>query len=205
MARTGRPRAFDRDEAVTGAMHLFWRDGYEGASLDALRRAMGGLSSASFYAAFGSKAALYRESLALYLARHGGVVGALRDTAWTPRDRLERALLASVTVQTEAGHPKGCMVTLSATIGPDASAELQALTAGHRDETRRAIGDCIRAGIDGGALDRATDASSLVSLYDALLLGASIQARDGVPASVIWTGAKAAMAAWDACATPHSP
>ena len=34
MPRTGRPRLFDRDEALTGAMHLFWHHGFEGASLE---------------------------------------------------------------------------------------------------------------------------------------------------------------------------
>ena len=58
-------------------MHLFWEHGYEGASLLTLREAMGDISSASFYAAFGSKEALYRETLARYLAVHGGIVGAL--------------------------------------------------------------------------------------------------------------------------------
>ena len=77
MARTGRPRGFDRDEAITQAMHLFWEHGYEGASLAVLRHAMGDISSASFYAAFGSKEALYRETLERYLDKHGGIIGAV--------------------------------------------------------------------------------------------------------------------------------
>ncbi len=81
MARTGRPRSFDRDPALASALGLFWRHGYEVASLEGLRRAMGGLSSASFYAAFGSKELFYHEALGLYLHTHGLAVALLSDLA----------------------------------------------------------------------------------------------------------------------------
>src|SRR5437016_4416200 len=55
MSRTGRPREFDRDEALQRAMELFWAQGYEGATLADLQKAMGGITAPSFYAAFGSK------------------------------------------------------------------------------------------------------------------------------------------------------
>ena len=117
MARTGRPREFDRDEAVAAAMEMFWKHGFEGASIERLRDAMGGLSSASFYAAFASKEALYREVLARYLGTHGRVLESLRDARLTPRERIEQALRRSARMQTDASHPSGCMITLSATIG----------------------------------------------------------------------------------------
>jgi AcrR family transcriptional regulator len=55
MATRGRPRTFDRDDALRRAMTVFWARGYEGATLDELKEAMGGITSPSFYAAFGSK------------------------------------------------------------------------------------------------------------------------------------------------------
>lgn len=196
MARSGRPRGFDRDAALDSAMHLFWEHGYEGASLSVLREAMGDISSASFYAAFGSKEALYRETLARYLARHGGVVAALDDERIPPRERLERALMASVAVQTDIAHPTGCMITLSAMISSEAGASVLALTRSERDATRQALHRCIAAGVRAGDLDPAVDVAGLVALYDGLLLGISIQARDGVSPDAIRAGVKHAMAAW---------
>lgn len=197
MARTGRPRSFDRDAAVERAMHLFWEHGYEGTSLLVLRGAMGGISAASFYAAFESKETLYRECLARYMSRHGGLIAALRDTSLPPRIRLERALLGSVAVQTDAGHPSGCMITLSATISSDAGAGMRALTASERTVTREALSVCIVDGIAAGDLARSTNVAGLAALYDALLLGISIQARDAVSVETINAAVACAMAAWD--------
>ncbi|BCA61389.1 TetR family transcriptional regulator [Sphingomonas sp. HMP9] len=177
-------------------MHLFWEHGYEGASLLTLRHAMGGISSASFYAAFGSKEALYRETLMRYLGRHGSIIDALDDERLPPRARLEQALMGSVAMQTDLAHPKGCMVTLSATISSEACASTRLLTRTERDATRQALKRCITAGVSAGNLAPTIDVAGLVALYDGLVLGISIQARDGVPADSIRAGIKHAMAAW---------
>jgi len=204
MAAAGRPRSFDRDAAVDSAMRLFWEHGYEAASLEELRRAMGGgkgISSASFYAAFTSKEALYREALSRYLDVHGGMVGMLRDPRWPPRQRLERALRACVAVQTDAAHPLGCMLALSATVGPASGAGVLSLTAAGRGVTREALRDCLQAGVDTGDLAADTDLEGLTALYDGFLLGVAIQARDGVPRTAIDAGLTCALAAWDANAS----
>ena len=61
MAKRGRPAGFDRAEALHHAMELVWARGYEGATLGDLQAAMGGISPPSFYHAFGSKEALFKE------------------------------------------------------------------------------------------------------------------------------------------------
>jgi AcrR family transcriptional regulator len=59
--RTGRPRSFCVDQAADRAMTVFWKKGYEGASLSDLTTAMG-INAPSLYAAFGSKEGLFRAS-----------------------------------------------------------------------------------------------------------------------------------------------
>lgn len=200
MATAGRPRSFDRDAAVNSAMLLFWERGYDRASLDELRRTMGGdkgLSSASFYAAFESKEALYREALSRYLALHGGMVGILRDVRLAPRERLERALRASVAVQGDASHPLGCMLTLSAPISPESGGGAQSVAAAGRGVTRAALRECLQAGLAQGELAAQADLEGLTALYDGFLLGVSIQVRDGVPLAAIEAAITCALAAWD--------
>ena len=64
MAR-GRPRQFDEDEALTGAMLLFWEKGLSATSLDDLAIVMN-MNRPSIYNAFGNKDAIYRKSLARF-------------------------------------------------------------------------------------------------------------------------------------------
>ena len=61
----GRPREFDVEEALSAALKVFWRKGYEGASLTDLTEAMG-ITRPSLYCAFGNKEALFKKALDLY-------------------------------------------------------------------------------------------------------------------------------------------
>ncbi len=80
----GRPRGFDRQEALEQATRLFWVKGYEATSIADLTQAMG-IGSPSLYAAFGSKEALYAESLQHYAETNEHLVWAAFHSADTAR------------------------------------------------------------------------------------------------------------------------
>ena len=197
MPRTGRPRGFDKEAALDAAMRLFWRQGYESTSLDQLKRAMGDLSAASFYGAFGSKESLYREVLARYLATHGQVVSALYDEALTPRGALEQVLRRSARLQTDAAFPGGCMIVMSAANASPANTHLQALVAAERKRTRDAIHACVGRAMRSGELQPGTDAEGLATLCEGLLVGMSIQARDGVSSGALDAAISTVLSLWD--------
>ena len=197
MPRTGRPREFNRNDALDAAMQLFWRQGYESTSLTQLKQVMGDLSAASFYGAFGSKEGLYREALALYLDTHGQVIAPLQDETLKSRDALERTLRRSARMQTDAGLPKGCMLVLSTTNTSPENGHLQALVTIERQRTREAIRDCIDRALETGELRRDADAVGLTALVEALLVGMSIQVRDGVSLAVIEAAVSNLLQLWD--------
>lgn len=201
MPRTGRPRTFDHDAALDGAMFLFWEQGYDGVSIDQLREAMGNLSTASIYGTFGSKQDLFRLAFARYVGTYGQVTEPLFDPTLSPREAIETALLGSAEMQTGEGHPAGCMVALSATVHPPGSAALSALVAEKRGQNRLGIRDCVERALQGRPGPVRARAEAVAAMVEAFLLGISTQVRDGVPLSAIKAAISALMGAWDALLT----
>ncbi|TBU71821.1 TetR family transcriptional regulator [Pseudomonas daroniae] len=199
MAQMGRPRTFDRDAAIEQALHLFWEQGYESTSLSKLKAAIGGgISAPSFYAAFGSKEALYQECTARYLATYAKVTECLWDKELPPREALELALRRSARMQCERGHPKGCMVALGVMSAP--SPELCTVTAPltrSRARTRAGIKACIERGVASGELRRDVDPRALSTVFDSFLIGLSTLARDGVGIQAMDAAISQIMDVWD--------
>jgi AcrR family transcriptional regulator len=180
MAQMGRPRQFDREAAVSKAMHLFWQNGFDATSLSQLKAELG-ISAPSFYAAFGSKECLFQETVELYLTSHGTVLDCLWDPRLSPRVALELALRGSARMQGEAGHPTGCMVALGVTsAGMPAKESVTAALTAARAHNRVGILACVQRGVDVGELDPATEVTAMADVFESFLLGLSTLARDGV-------------------------
>src|SRR5215469_14335980 len=127
----GRPRSFDVDKALDRALEVFWRKGYEGASLSDLTRAMG-INRPSLYAAFGDKQALFRKVLARY---EQGPTGFIHDALSEPTARrmAERLLLGTAaSVCGGAGNPGGCMLVQGALAAGDSAEPVRRELAAHR-------------------------------------------------------------------------
>jgi AcrR family transcriptional regulator len=175
--RAGRPRGFDYDEALQRAMHVFWRKGFEGASLNDLTAAMG-IQPASLYKAFGNKRTLFEKALARYLA---GPVAFVHDalnepTAYAVADRILRRTAEFLT---EGRSRRGCM-TIQAALASGVEGEpirrkLIALRVKEQDALRRRFE---RAQSEGD-LPNDADAADLARLITALYQGMTVQAING--------------------------
>lgn len=176
-------------------MTLFWEQGYEATSLAQLRAATG-LSSASLYGAFGSKAGLFDRAVAHYVAGPGQVTDVVGDESLAPREALRRMLHASIDMQSDPSHPAGCLIALSATVGPqgDDGGQARAAVATRRAADRQRIAACIERGVADGDLRDVGGVDGLVSLVYGFLLGVSTQLRDGVPPEDLHAAADAVVA-----------
>jgi AcrR family transcriptional regulator len=200
MATMGRPRTFDRDTAITQAMHLFWEHGYDSTSLSQLKSHIGGgISAPSFYAAFGSKQALFKEVMTRYLATHGRVTESLFDSRLPPRQAIELALRRSARMQSESDHPKGCLVALGtlSSCSPE-SALISAPLAHARAQNRAGMAACIERAIASGELPASTKPKVLAAVFDSFLLGLTTLARDGVEYEVLDGAVTQVMGVWTA-------
>ncbi|WP_394834763.1 TetR/AcrR family transcriptional regulator [Pendulispora rubella] len=175
----GRPREFDRDEALLRARDAFWARGYEGTSMSDLVSEMG-IASARIYAAFGSKEDLFREAVHLYEAREGGFATRALAEEPTARGALERMLREAAATYTRPGKPHGCMVVTAATnMAKDNAPILDWLTE-HRRARTASIVERLEQAVGEGELAPDTDAQALGDLFAILMHGISVQARDGV-------------------------
>ncbi|RZS74077.1 TetR family transcriptional regulator [Phyllobacterium myrsinacearum] len=168
--RRGGPRTFDRDHAVDTAMRLFWRHGYEGVSLNDLTAAIG-IAPPSLYAAFGSKAGLYREAL----DRYSGLPTALNNLGQTTSlcEAVETLLKNAIEAVTAPGEERGCMISSGMIQCGEDHADLARELAERRGLMRDSIMLKLQPWVD---RDRAV---SLSRYLVTILQGLSVQARDG--------------------------
>ena len=189
----GRPRSFDREQALERAMHVFWRQGYEATSVSDLTRAMH-INPPSLYAAFGDKEQLYLEALARYQQQRVESMAKWFDEEPTAKAAVRRLLTEAARELARAGAPRGSMLVLSAM--QCSSDALQAKVAVRRASVRALLKARIDRGRHEGELARGTDTDALVDFYSAVFQGMSVQANGGAGREPLLAIAEIAMRAW---------
>ncbi len=190
----GRPRGFDRDTAIERAMHVFWKQGYEGASLHDLTAAMG-IQPASLYGAFGSKQGLFALALARYLAGPTAFLhAALQEpTAYAVAVRILRE--AAEFLGTRRGA-RGCMTIQAAMAGGEEAEPVRRrlirLRVRQRNELRRRF-ERAKAERD---LPEDTDPAGLADFITAVFQGMAVQAVNGAGRQRLLRIANTALRAW---------
>ncbi|KAA9173419.1 TetR/AcrR family transcriptional regulator [Delftia tsuruhatensis] len=196
----GRPREFDRDQALERAMLAFWRRGYEGTSMADLVQALG-IASARIYAAFGSKQDLFREAVQRYEAGDGGFADRAMAQEPRVRDALARVLRDAVATYTDDAHPLGCMVVTAATNCAEENEAVAAWLTEHRRQRTQSLIDRLQRALDEGELRAGTDVQALGDFYATQLHGISVQARDGVPRQRLLAAVQTALLLLDTALT----
>ncbi|MDF3882952.1 TetR/AcrR family transcriptional regulator [Cupriavidus basilensis] len=195
-AGRGRPRQFDRDEALGQALSLFWRYGYGSTSIAALTEAMA-ITAPSLYAAFGSKEQLFYEAVDRYADTHGALLYAPLQAAGGAREAVQGLLSGAAALFSAKGNPAGCFLMSGTSCSADC-AYIEDTLRERRREKEQALQACIQHGIARGELPAGTDTAALAKFYNTVMQGMSMQARDGASRAALEAVAATAMLAWPA-------
>ncbi|BAC49138.1 transcriptional regulatory protein [Bradyrhizobium diazoefficiens USDA 110] len=192
----GRPREFDAETALDQAMEVFWRHGYEGATIAQLTEAMG-INPPSLYACFGNKEGLLKAALDRYTKLRNvwmdGVV-----SAPTAREVAERMLMGIADKQTDPANPPGCLLVQGG-IACDSGSEnvpfeLAARRAQNEDQLRDRF---VRAKAEGD-LKSSSDPAALARYVSAVSVGMGVMASSGADREALRQVASVAVQAVEA-------
>ena len=192
----GRPREFDVDTALAAALDVFWRKGFEGASMTDLTGAMG-ITRPSLYATFGNKEALFRKALDSYQSTCLAFTG---DALSQPTARLvaERMLYGCADAQTDTAHPPGCLGTNGALACSATAEPIRLELVKRRTSWEQALRQRLEQARQEGDLPQDADPAALASYVMAMGQGMAVQAASGASRATLYRVVETALKAWPA-------
>jgi AcrR family transcriptional regulator len=191
---SGRIRQFDLNAALDRAMEVFWKRGYEGATLEELTAAMG-INRPSLYATFGNKEQLFRKALDRYGA---GPTAFVREALAEPTARgvVESIFRGMMRLMTDAGHPQGCMVVHGALVGGEESECIRGELAQRREAAVCLIRERFERAEQEGDLPKGTDCGVLARYVATIMHGLAVQAVSGAAKEELQRVAELVMRVW---------
>lgn len=191
-AAPGRPRAFDMEKALDSAMLVFWRKGYQGASLSDLTDAMG-INRPSLYAAFGNKESLFRKALARYFDGPSAYLGEALQKP-TARAVVEHLFQGIVELLADPRTPTTCLWVHGAlSCGDDA---FRKEFAAQRAAGHGALSERFKRAIREGELPPDANADALANYVQAVNFGLTVSASTGATRKELLRIVEIALQAW---------
>jgi AcrR family transcriptional regulator len=190
----GRPREFCPDKALAAALQIFWRRGYEGASLTELTSAMG-ITRPSLYACFGNKEALFRKALDLYERDKLYYVGSALE-APTGKGVAERLLRGGLAIHCSDSEPQGCLSVISSiACGAEAESIRSEVIARRASSDAALVARFARAQAEGDLSD-SIEPEALACYLTTVMHGMAVRAAAGTPRSALERLIETTLAVW---------
>ena len=174
----GQGRRFDTPAALTKAMEIFWRNGYEGTSISELTKAMG-ITASSLYAAFGGKRQLFDLVVEHYLGTRGRFMGDIFNEEKEALPLIRRLLFEAAEKYAETNGPGGCFISSSAVCVTEANRDVERKLEDHRISNIKRIENVVRSSIKNGDVAASVNAEALAGFIGTVLQGMAQRGRDG--------------------------
>lgn len=173
----GRPREFDREEALCKALKLFWEQGYMQTTMIQLCQAMD-IKSPSLYCAFGSKADLFLEALHYYREHYWRK--AFQEFMETPDlyEAARRLFMETARILLLPDAPCGCLTVFSALTLPAQESKILGTIMEMRLETKKMFRDRLMQAIKNGQIEPGCNVPAIAGALCNFFEGLTLQARD---------------------------
>ena len=166
---------YDKDALIDAARDLFWRQGWAGTSMKDLEKTLS-LKPGSFYAAFGSKSALFELALDRYAQTGAARLVALEEQ-YGPLGTLQR--YPAFVIDPKNATAKACMLAKTVLELGRSEPKLAARADTHLTGMEARFTALFAAAQDAGEIDPALDPSALARRYQSDLLGLRVSAERG--------------------------
>lgn len=171
----GRPKQFERIEALTSAQEVFWTKGYEATSVQDLVDTMG-VNRGSLYNTFGDKHALFVEAVEHYLNDRTSRMVEILSAGRSPLAGIQGFFNMVVDNLTSGNGCRGCLITNAAVelaphdeeVADVVRRSLKIMERAFRDQLNRAINE---GEISGESDTRMLARFLLTSLHGVVVMG----------------------------------
>ncbi len=173
----GRHREFDVDKVLDAALNVFWRNGYEGTSLEDLTTATG-VARPGLYAAFGNKEAMFFKALEKYQTQY---MTYMQDALDMPTSYLvvETILRGSLELQTREDGARGCLGINGALACSESGEPVRLELVRRRKASESALRNRLERARQEGDLPQSADCATLAIYIMTVSQGMAVQAKAG--------------------------
>lgn len=154
---------FDKELVVQKVTELFWKNGFNGTSMQDLVDATG-LNRSSIYNTFGDKEALFEESLKHYCASQSNLVSGLLEGSKSPLEDIKSFFKTVLSNIRQDADNKGCFLSNCTTELGNHSGWVQKLLVENKDTVVSIFENKIKQAIAEGEIDESKNAKR-VALY----------------------------------------
>ncbi len=171
-----RVKLFDKNEVLTKAMNLFWKQGYSATSVQDLVNCLG-INRASIYDTFGGKEQLFRKSFELY--RTINLEGVIHFFDNRPNVKIGFSELFHNAIQEDVldKDNKGCFVVNTTTELIPNDESLLTILEKNKQDFEEVFYNYLKKGQESGQLKTTHDLKSLATLFYTLYNGIRVVSK----------------------------